>query len=428
LAAMVGRETELRRLRDVFDQAVGDGSCQLVTVLGAAGVGKSRLVAEFASGVGEARMARGRCLSYGEGITYWPLAEALSQLPDPRELGLDAHVVDAIAAIGGSASQPGGSTEEIAWAVGKLLERIAAERPIVVALEDIHWAEPTLLDVVEHVVDLSRGASVLVVCTARPELLERRSGWAGGKFNATSLLLEPLSSGETDELMAHLTGGDALDERHRARITEAAEGNPLFVEEMVALVRESGVDQVGAPPTISALLAARLDQLEPADRGLLEQASVEGRVFHVGGLAATAGGGSEPDVLARLAGLVRKELIRPDRGQLEGEDAFRFRHALIRDAAYDAIPKARRAVLHERFAGWLERRTDGRDLGELVGFHLERAYRYRIETETLDAASEVLAARGGDPARRGRASCARPWRSHRRRERAGARWRARPRG
>ncbi len=395
LAAMVGRETELRRLRDVFDQAVSDRSCQLVTVLGTAGVGKSRLVAEFASGVEEARMVRGRCLSYGEGITYWPLAEVLRELPDPRELGLDARAVEAIAAIDGETSQPGGSTEEIAWGVRKLLERIAAERPVVVAFEDIHWAEPTLLDMIEHVVDLSRDAPVLVVCTARPELLERRAGWAGGKFNATSLLLEPLSSGEADELVAHLTDGDALDEGQRARITEAAEGNPLFVEEMVALVRESGVDRIGAPPTISALLAARLDQLQPADRSLLEQASVEGRVFHVGGLAATAGGDPEPGTPARLAGLVRKELIRPDRGQLAGEDAFRFRHALIRDVAYDAIPKARRALLHERFAGWLEHRTDGRELGELVGYHLERAYNYRVESETLDVESEALAARAG---------------------------------
>jgi class 3 adenylate cyclase/tetratricopeptide (TPR) repeat protein len=366
---MVGRETELRRLRDSFEQATRDRSCQLFTVLGSAGVGKSRLAAECLGDL-DARVVRGRCLSYGDGITYWPVVEILKQLGTLPE---------------GDASRPLrsllGETEvpadagEIAWGFRKLLEQEAQEQPLVCLFDDLHWAEETLVDLVEHVADLSRDAPLLLLCMARPELLERRPSWGGGKWNATTVLLEPLDASETEQLIAELGGvGDQL----RERILQVAEGNPLFLEEMIGLLRDSGGAEVEVPPTIQALLAARLDQLEPAERSVLERGSVEGRTFHRGAVAALAEGDGSID--QRLIALVRKELVRPDRAQLAGDDAYRFRHLLIRDAAYDALPKATRAELHERFARWIEQHgTELVELDEILGYHLERACLYRSE-------------------------------------------------
>jgi class 3 adenylate cyclase/tetratricopeptide (TPR) repeat protein len=376
-APLVGRERELRRLREAFAQAVDDSSCQLFTVLGVAGVGKSRLTAELISSLQGASVVRGRCLPYGEGITYWPVIEVLKQLPPLAELDVDQAAVAAIERLLGeeeSASVP----EEIPWAVRKLLEAAARATPLVVVFDDIHWGEATFLDLLEHVADLSREAPLLLLCLARPELLEKRPGWGGGKLNATTLLLEPLTSSETDELLERLLGDSALPPDLQERIRDAAEGNPLFVEEMVALVEESGDGEVAVPGTIQALLAARLDQLEPSERGVLERGAVEGRIFHRGAVVALAP--EEKQVDTRLTGLVRKELVRPDKPQLAGEDAYRFRHLLIRDAAYEALPKATRAELHERFATWLERHgVELVELDEIVGYHLEQAHRYRLE-------------------------------------------------
>ena len=232
---------------------------------------------------------------------------------------------------------------------------------------------------------------------ARPELLDRRASWGGGKLNATSVLLEPLDGQQTDALIEELLGQRPLSPGLRAQIREAAEGNPFFVEEMLALVEQSSDGEVTVPPTIQAVLAARLDQLEAAERAVLERGSVEGRVFHRGAVQALLP--EEEQVPERLTALVRKELVRPDTPQLEGEDAFRFRHLLIRDAAYDALPKAVRALLHERFADWLEDR--GRDLVELdeiAGYHLEQAFRYLVRAR----------ARGRARARSRPASCAAP--------------------
>jgi class 3 adenylate cyclase/tetratricopeptide (TPR) repeat protein len=376
-APLVGRERELRRLQEAFGQAGADGSCQLFTILGSAGVGKSRLVAEFIGSVEGARVVRGRCLPYGEGITYWPVIEVLKQLPPARELDLDPAAVAAIEGLLGD--EPAvSSTEEIPWALRKLLESAAASAPVVVVFDDIHWAEPAFFDLIEHIADLSRAAPILLLCIARPELLDRRPGWGGGKLNATTVLLEPLSATQTDELLERLLGAAALGDELRGRIRDAAEGNPLFIEEMVALVEESGDGEVTVPGTIQALLAARLDQLEPAERGVLERGSVEGRVFHRGAVQALAP--EETQVESRLTGLVRKELVRPDKAQLTGEDAYRFRHLLIRDAAYEALPKATRAELHERFAEWLaEHGLELVELDEIVGYHFEQAHRYRTE-------------------------------------------------
>jgi class 3 adenylate cyclase/tetratricopeptide (TPR) repeat protein len=386
---MVGREHELARLRAVFSQAVHDRSCQLFTVLGSAGVGKSRLVAEFVAGL-EARVVRGRCLSYGEGITYWPVVEVLKQLGSLPE-GDAARPLRSLL----RKSELPASAEEIAWGFRKLLELEAQSRPVVCVVDDLHWGEQTLLDLVEHVADLARDAPILLLCMARPDLLERRPSWGGGKWNATNALLEPLDAAETDRLLAELGGvGDEV----RERVVQVAEGNPLFLEEMLALLRDSGGKAVEVPPTIQALLAARLDQLDPAERSVLERGSVEGRTFHRGAVAALADGDGSVD--ERLVALVRKQLVRPDRTQLAGDDAYRFRHLLIRDAAYDALPKATRADLHRRFAAWLEEHGESLvELDEIVGYHLEQAARYleelgRPDPELALAAGERLALAG----------------------------------
>jgi class 3 adenylate cyclase/tetratricopeptide (TPR) repeat protein len=366
---MVGRQTELRRLHDAFEQATHDRSCQLFTVLGTAGVGKSRLAAEFLADL-DARVVRGRCLSYGDGITYWPVIEILKQLAMLPE-GEAARPLQSLL---GELDSPA-QAAEIAWGFRKLLEQEAQEDPLVCVLDDLHWAEETLFDLVEHVADLSRDAPILLLCMARPELLERRPSWGGGKWNATTVLLEPLDASETERLITGLGGvGDEL----RERILQAAEGNPLFLEEMIALVRDSGGSEIEVPPTIQALLAARLDQLDPAERSVLERGSVEGRTFHRGAVAALADGDRAVD--KRLIALVRKELVRPDRAQLPGDDAYRFRHLLIRDAAYNALPKATRADLHERFARWIAQHgVELVELDEILGYHLEQAVVCRRE-------------------------------------------------
>jgi len=366
---MVGRGRELQGLRDAFARADADRSCQLFTILGSAGVGKSRLAAEFLAGL-EAQVVRGRCLSYGEGITYWPVVEILKQLATLP----DGDASRPLRSLLGDTQLPA-SAEEIAWGFRKLLEQEARTQPLVVVFDDLHWAEETLFDLVEHVADLSRDAPVLLLCMARPELLERRPSWGGGKWNATTVLLEPLDADETEQLLAEL--GHVSPDLHE-RVVRVAEGNPLFLEEMLALVRDSGGAHVAVPPTIQALLAARLDQLDPAERSVLERGSVEGRIFHRRAVAALGDGDGEVD--RRLVALVRKELVRPDRAQLPGDDAYRFRHLLIRDAAYEALPKAARADLHHRFADWLE--EHGRslvELDEILGYHLEQAALYLAE-------------------------------------------------
>ncbi len=395
---MVGRETELRRLRDAFQQAGHDRSCQLFTVLGSAGVGKSRLAAEFLGDL-DGRVVRGRCLSYGDGITYWPVVEILKQLGTLP----DGDAARPLRSVLGE-SELDAAPDQIAWGFRKLLEQEAQEQPLVCLLDDLHWGEETLLDLVEHVADLSRDAPLLLLCMARPELLERRPSWGGGKWNATTVLLEPLDAAETERLIAELGG---VDDELRERIVQVAEGNPLFLEEMLALLRDSGGAAVEVPPTIHALLAARLDQLDPAERSVLERGSVEGRTFHRGAVAALSD--SDGSIDQRLVALVRKELVRPDRAQLTGDDAYRFRHLLIRDAAYEALPKATRADLHRRFAAWLEQHGQGLvELEEILGYHLEQAALYlaelgRDDHELALAAGERLGLAGrraywrGDP-------------------------------
>ena len=405
---MVGRAHQLRMVEDAYANVVRERTCGLFTLLGVAGVGKSRLSAEFTAGL-DATVVRGRCLSYGEGISYWPVAEVVRQLLASPGLGEaltgSADQARAIRALLGE-SAPAGTSAEIAWAVRKLLERGAALRPLVVVLDDIHWGEPTFLDLVEQVADLSRGAPVLLLCLARPELLDRRPAWGGGKLNATTVLLEPLNSDEAGELIERLLPAAAVtDPALRTRALEAAAGNPLFLEEIAAVAASSG-GNVLVPPTIQALLAARLDQLDPAERRVLERGSVEGNSFHRGAVEAL--GPEETSVPAKLVTLVRKDLVRPDEATFPGDDAFRFRHLLIRDAAYDGLPKSVRARLHETFANWLdERASDLAERDEIIGYHLEQACRYRRELglgrtpRWPNAAGERLAAAGRSALARG---------------------------
>jgi class 3 adenylate cyclase/tetratricopeptide (TPR) repeat protein len=370
-APMVGRERERQLLADAWERVRAERSCHLFTVLGPAGVGKSRLCAEFLAGTAGASVVQGSCLSYGEGITYWPVVEVLKQLPEAVLAIPDAAAIRALLGEEKLAT----SSDEIAWAFRKALETAAAEQPLLCVFDDLHWGEETFLDLVEHVADLSRDAPILLLCMGRPELLDQRPAWGGGKVNSTTVLLEPLAEDETDRLLESLAD---LDASVRARVREASEGNPLFVEEMVAMLRESPGADVAVPPTIQALLAARLDQLGPQERDVLQRGSVEGRLFHRGAVQAL---GSDPAAVpAHLTALVRKELVRPDMSQMPGEDAFRFRHLLIRDAAYDALPKTTRAELHARFAEWLgDRGAALVELDEILGYHLEQSWLYREE-------------------------------------------------
>ncbi|HZO77470.1 MAG TPA: adenylate/guanylate cyclase domain-containing protein [Solirubrobacteraceae bacterium] len=363
---LVGRERELSLVRDAWERVVREAGCHLFTLLGMAGVGKSRLVAELLHGIGDdALVLVGRCLAYGEGITFWPLIDALQGAGESARLTVERlrH---------GGAAIP----QELFLEVRRTLESLAQTRPVVLHIDDLQWAEAMLLDLLDHVVDLSRGAPILVLCTARPELLEERPAWGGGKFNAQTVLLEPLGSEESLALLDQI--GNGLDAAARGHIVAASEGNPLFLEEMVALTRESGAVQV--PSTIHALLAARLERLGAEERALLERGAVEGEVFHRLAVKALADERLVSQVDTWLAGLVRRELIRPHPAVLRGDDAYRFRHLLIRDAAYDALPKAQRAELHERFADWLEQAAAGLpELDEIVGWHLEQTVRYRQE-------------------------------------------------
>jgi class 3 adenylate cyclase/tetratricopeptide (TPR) repeat protein len=382
---LVGRRSELDQLVAAFERTVRERRCHLFTVLGAAGVGKSRLVAEFLDGR-DAIVLQGRCLDYGKGITFWPVISILKQLGE-RARGTLARLVE-------GASTP----NELFWLVRGQLEEVALERPLVVCFDDIHWGEDTFLDLIDHIADLSRGAPIFVVCLARPELLEKRPTWGGGKLNATTLLLESLTPEECIELMAEHGG---VEPETRDRILEAADGNPLFVEEMVAFAREEG--DIRVPGTVQALLQARLDQLDRDERSVVDHGAVEGQVFHRSALIELT---RMADLEPQLLGLVRKELIHPTVATFADDRAFRFRHLLIRDAAYDALPKETRAELHERFATWLQR--NGQELiefDEVLGFHLEQAALYlrqlgRPNPELERRAGRALGAAGSSAAAR----------------------------
>jgi len=425
-APMVGRGPELQVLEGAFGRADRDRTPQLVTVLGSAGVGKSRLLREFAAEVGDwATVLRGRCLSYGDGITFWPLAEVVRQaaaisdddsfdrareklaaLAGPE----DANVAERIgAAIGLSAATF--PVQETFWAAKRLLERHARDRPLVVEIEDLHWAEPTFLDLLGYVLDQSADVPLVIVCTARPELRDEHPDWTAERENAHSVTLTPLSSDESSLVVDNLLGTTSLDEVARARIIEAADGNPLFVEQMLSMLIDDGildrdewgrwvlVSDIGAltiPPSISALLTARLDRLAEVERTTIERGSVIGHVFYRGAVEDLVPERVSEHVGGALSSLVRKELIHPDPSSFAGQEAYRFLHILIRDAAYQGLLKRTRAELHERFVDWLERVAGDRvmEYEEIRGYHLEQAYVIRAQLGPLDEHAVQIGVRG----------------------------------
>jgi class 3 adenylate cyclase/tetratricopeptide (TPR) repeat protein len=357
----VGRGAELATLRQASERASSDRCCELVTIVGDAGVGKSRLVGEFLSQGGMA-VARGRCLPYGEGITYSPVADVVRQLDVmPQE----PAAVEAIRSLLGW-SDATSSADEIAWAVRKTMERSATDRLLVVVFDDLQWGEDTFLDLIDHVAHLSKDAPILLLGMARPELLERRAAWP------VTVRLGSLSDEDVMRII-----GDRVSERVRAKIAHVAAGNPLFVQEMLAMTDDAD-GEVIVPPSLQALLAARLDQLDHDHRLALEIGAVEGEVFHPAAVRAIAP--EDIDIGPLLAALVDNGLIEPSEQHLFGGDAFRFHHLLIRDVAYGSMRKATRAELHRRFATWLEQRgAEPVEIDEVVGYHYEQAHRYRAE-------------------------------------------------
>jgi predicted ATPase/class 3 adenylate cyclase/DNA-binding SARP family transcriptional activator len=405
-APLVGRQAELAQLHQAFERAVRERTAYLFTVLGAPGIGKTRLALEFSAAVErEATVLTGRCLAYGEGITYWPLRELLqAAFGDDVRAGIEKRldggadgreVAARLAAALGQVEQAFPS-EEIRWAARTALEAVARTRPLLVVLEDLHWAEPTLLDLVDHVAELATDAPILLLCLARPELLEQQPAWGGGKRNATTLELEPLDDEEAAQLLGNLLRS-AGRRGGEERIIAAAEGNPLFLEQIVAMLGEQtpGRSETPLPPTIHALLAARLERLGPGERAVLERAAIVGKEFTEKELAQLVPDEATPTLSRQLEGLVRRRFLRPARSTARSDRAFGFRHVLIQEAAYRSLPKRTRAELHERFAQWLEDTSPDRisELAEILGYHFELAYALRTELGPVDDRAHGLAAR-----------------------------------
>ena len=400
---LVGRTRELEQLRAAFERVQQERLCAAATVLGAAGIGKSRLAYELFELVGgRATVLLGRCLPYGDGITFFPIVEMLRDLGGGEAVAtaLEGAVDAALIAerVRGTIAPTGSAVraEESFWALRKLFGALARQRPLILCFEDLHWAEPTLLDLLDYLLSASADEPVLVLCTARTELQETQGPWLAGRAGSDTLVLEPLSDAESRTLLAGLSADTGFTPEARERVAEAAEGNPLFLEQMVALLAEGGGEDQ-TPPTLHALLAARLDRLLPSERAVLERAAVVGKEFARGAVADLLAESERGGLGAALMSLVRKEFIRLHRPEPAGDDTLRFRHVLIRDEAYAAMPKELRARLHAHHADWVAAvagdGTAGQD--ELVGYHLEQAYRLREELGLVDGADKELAARAG---------------------------------
>ena len=399
-APFVGRDVELDLLHNTYARAVRDRRAHLVTVFGEPGIGKSRLIREFAEGIERATILRGRSLPFGEGVTYWALAEMVKQSAgisddDPVAEAFDKlraccesdAIADLLATAAGllGASEREHKREELLWAARAWAEEFALMQPLVLVFEDIHWAEEPLLHVIEHIARAVRDAPLLIICVTRPELLELKPSWGGGNLRATAIELAPLTPDESEQLAEGLQPDGALAPAQRALVLEKAEGNPLFLEETIRMLAESGGDGNIIPDTIHALIAARIDALPPDQKQVLQRASVIGRVFWHGALEQLAPG-LDADPL--LDALIDRELVlAEERSTIAGERAFRFKHILIAEVAYEGVSKARRAELHELFARWLHDRT-GDELMEIRAYHLDRAVCLREELE--GAAPEEL--------------------------------------
>jgi DNA-binding SARP family transcriptional activator len=394
-APLVGRDKQLRRLLAAFDAAREEKRCRVVTILGEAGIGKTRLARELIASLDdEPRVLVGRCVSYGEGATYLPLAEIVRQAaPDPTAAGVAAllageedgeQVAQRVAELTGVTEGPAAPGEAF-WAVRRFVEALARERPVLLALDDVHWAEPTLLDLVEYLGEWAEGP-ILVLCLARRDLLETRPAWGGPTSTGFLLELEPLQSDEAGELVAELAGGPVAPGLQQQIVGQSG-GNPLFAQQLVALAQEAPELPIEtAPPSVEALIGSRLDRLDARELGVIRRASVVGRRFSYEELADLSP--DEPPERP-LAELERRRLVRrTDDGEL-----YSFHHVLVRDVAYRGIPKAERATLHERAGESLDRR-DGAD--ELVGYHFEQAFRYLTELARADDHAIELAAAGGE--------------------------------
>src|SRR5580765_3435431 len=392
-APLVGRDHELELLQNTYDRALRDRRAHLFTIYGEAGVGKSRLAREFSEAMEGATVLSGRSLPYGEGVTYWPLAEMVKCAAgivddDPLDVAIeklrafceDEVVADLLGLASGvlEAVQAERSQQEIAWAGREWAQRLALEQPLVLVFEDIHWAEEPLLELIEHLVTWVREAPLLVITLARPELLDIRPGWGGGRVRATSIELEPLGPSESEELIDAL--GGTLDPSEREAVLAKTEGNPLFVEETVRMLAEEGSEGIGRiPDTLQALIAARIDRLAPEAKALLQRAAVIGRIFWEGALERLS-----PDLDSLEAPLddlrLREFVLDEERSSIRGEKAYKFKHVLIREVAYSGLSKSARAEHHARFAEWLKERA-GEELLEIRAFHLDRATALLVELE-----------------------------------------------
>ena len=392
-APLVGREAELDLLQNTYERALRDRRAHLFTVYGQPGVGKSRLAREFSDALEGATVLPGRSLPYGEGVTYWSLAEMVKCAAgiaddDPLDVAIeklrafceDEAVADLLGLASGvlEAVQAEASAQEIAWAAREWAERLAQEQPLVLVFEDIHWAEEPLLELIEHLATWVREAPLLIVCLARPELLDLRPAWGGGRLRATAIELEALQRDESEQLVDALLDGTELSEQARQALLDKTEGNPLFVEETVRMLDEEGIESVERiPDTVQALIAARIDRLAPQAKAILQKAAVIGRIFWGSAIERLS-----PDLesieepLDDL--LLRDFVLSEERSSIRGETAYRFKHVLIREVAYASLTKSARADYHAAFAEWLKERA-GDELLEIRAYHLDHAAKLTAE-------------------------------------------------